>query len=211
MNKINAFILIAVFLSITGCGMPTEKKDMPSTKPIKAQENAAVSVDPAKAEEAEKLFQSGLAEYEKYEYRKAVEIFDRAIAADKSNFKIYTAKGIALCFDDDYEQGIAMINKTLSMKPDYVPAFYDMAMAYKLQGKNEQALQWFEKTIQGDVKNTWSYYGIATIYADRGDKTRALEYLKKAIALDAGVKAVAREQDHFRAMRTMPEFKELTY
>ncbi|MBP1764366.1 MAG: ycf3 [Firmicutes bacterium] len=168
------------------------------------------AVDPAKAEESEEFFNRGLKLYEQENYREAVVDFDKAIAANPANFKIYTAKGMALCFEGDYQGGLVLIQKTLAMNPGYVPACYDMAMAHKLQNNYDQSLYWFEKTIQGDPENTWSYYGIATIHADRGNTQESLKYLKKAIELDQGVKAVARKQDHFAKMRSLPEFQALT-
>jgi len=172
---------------------------------------AAPSIDPVKATESEKFFTQGLRLYEQYNYQEAVANYDKAIAANPANYKVYTAKGIALCFEDDYVSGMALIQKTLAMNPDFVPAFYDMAMAYKLQHDYDHSLYWFEKTIQGDPQNTWSYYGISTIYADRGNTQESLHYLKKAIDLDQGVKAVAQEQAHFAKMRNLPEFQALVH
>lgn len=198
--------LVGALLLLPGCG----QKPVPETKSQNTQLlPAAPQLEPAKAAESERFFVQGLKLYEQYQYGEAAASFDKAIAADPGNYKVYTAKGIALCFDGDYAGGIALIQKTLDMKPGYVPALYDMAMAYKLQNQLDQSLIWFEKTIQGDPQNTWSYYGIATIYADKGKTQESLKYLEKAIALDPEVKAVAKEQDHFAKMRKLPEFQAL--
>lgn len=207
-NKLMVILLVLVgaLLLLPGCGQkPVPETKSQSTQPLPA----APQLDPAKAAESEHFFEQGLKLYEQYHYEEAAASFDKAIAADPANYKVYTAKGIALCFDGDYAGGIALIQKTLDMKPGYVPALYDMAMAYKLQNQLDQSLIWFEKTIQGDPQNTWSYYGIATIYADKGKTQEALKYLEKAIKLDPKVKAVAKEQDHFAKMRKLPEFQAL--
>lgn len=203
-----AIITLALIALLAGCGPQPASETKQPAKPA-AHKAAAPAVDPAKAAEAEKYFASGRKHYEQYDYRAAVADYDRAIAADPANHEIYTAKGIALCFEGDYKGGMALIRKTLDLRPDYVPAFYDMAMAYKLQDDLDNSLHWFEKTIQGDPNSTWSYYGIATIHADRGNTPEALKYLKKAVDLDQGVKEVARRQDHFARMRALPEFQAL--
>ncbi|MDR3589579.1 MAG: tetratricopeptide repeat protein [Negativicutes bacterium] len=218
-NRPGKMLMIAsiVFLvSLQGCALKTGSETKPPEKTAAAQSgesakpiSAAPNVDPARAAESDKFFEQGLKRYEEYEYQKAIAFFDKAIAANPASFKVYTAKGIALCFEGDYKGGMALIQKTLDMNPGYVPAFYDMAMAYKLQNDYDQSLYWFEKTIQGDPQNTWSYYGIATIYADRGNTQESLKYLKKAIELDQVVKEVARQQSHFDKMRTLPEFQAL--
>ena len=197
-------VVAAALMSLTGCGQTAKPEINP---PVKT--NTVPPSDLANVSESEEFFQRGLKDYEQYNYKQAIANFDQAITANPANFKVYTAKGIALCFMGDYQGGMALIQKTLALKDDYVPAFYDMAMAYKLQNDYDQALYWFEKTIQGDPHNTWSYYGIATIYADRRQAQEALRYLQKAIELDQGVKAVAQEQDHFAHMRNMREFQAL--
>lgn len=208
--------LILLLAGLPGC-IKSNPIDNQSVRPSNAGEPSAIPppaavapvVDPVKAAESERWFAQGLQFYEQSQYKAAVNAFDQAIAADPSNYKVYTAKGIALSFQGNYQQGMALIEKTLELKPDYLPAYYDMAMAYKLQRNYDQSLIWFEKTIQGDPNNTWSYYGIATIYADRGNTADSLTFLKKAIELDPGVKAVAQRQSHFDKMRSLPEFQAL--
>lgn len=197
-------LLAVILVSVLGCSHTAKPETNP---PVKM--NTVLPTDSAKVIESEEFFQRGLHDYEQYNYKQAIANFDQAIAADSANFKVYTAKGITLCFMGDYQGGMVLIQKTLALKPDYVPAFYDMAMAYKLQNNYDQSLYWFEKTIKGDPQNTWSYYGIATIYADRRQTQESLRYLQKAIELDHNVKAVAQEQDHFAHMRNMREFQAL--
>lgn len=205
LGKIMIIASIVLFMSLPGCNFKTGSETKSQSQPLPA----TPSIDSAKAAESEKFFAQGLKLYEQYNYHEAVLNFDKAIAANPANFKVYTAKGIALCFAEDYKGGMVLIQKTLDMKPDYVPACYDMAMAYKLQNDYDKSLYWFQKTIQGDPKNTWSYYGIATIYADRENRPESLKYLQKAIELDPVVKEVAQGQEHFAKMRNMPEFQAL--
>ncbi|MHC1746747.1 MAG: hypothetical protein AB9895_06505 [Negativicutes bacterium] len=49
--------------------------------------------------------------------------FDKAVAVNPGNFKVYTAKGIALCFEGDYQAGMAQIQKTLDMNSVMYPLF----------------------------------------------------------------------------------------
>jgi len=207
---------IVLLMSLQGCNLKTGSETK-SLEKFNAVQNAKSSqslptiptTGPVKAAESEVFFEQGLKFYEQYNYQEAITNYDKAIVANPANFKIYTAKGIALCFEGEYNAGIALIQKSLDMNPGYVPAFYDMAMAHKLQNDYDQSLYWFEKTIQGDPKNTWSYYGIATIYADRGNTQESLKYLKKAIEIDQVVKTVAQQQSHFAQMRNTPEFQAL--
>jgi len=158
---------------------------------------------------SEELSDKGYEEYNQFNYDNAISYFDKAIAADKNNYKAYTGKGIALCFKSQYSAGMPLIQKAIDLKPDYAYGYYSMAMAYKLQKGYDNSLIYFNKALTYDPKDTWSYYGIATIYADRKDIDTSLDYLKKAIALEPAVKDVAKQQDHFQPYLDNEEFKKL--
>lgn len=136
---------------------------------------------------------------------------ERHLKTTLKNYKALSLKGIIQAFDVSPEEGIATIKESLAINPDYVQAFYDMAMAQKLGKHYDESIAYFQKVLAADPKNTWSYYGIATNYADKRDKEHALQYLKKAIDLSpADVKQTAKTQDHFAWLRTDPDFKAMT-
>jgi hypothetical protein len=85
-------VAVAGLAFLPGCGPAAGQP----TKPA-APQAAAPATDPAKAAEAERYLAQGLKDYGQYKYRAAVANFDKAIAADPANYKVYTAKGIALC------------------------------------------------------------------------------------------------------------------
>jgi len=207
MKRYSQLILacLAVVTILSGCSDTTSQA--PQEKQS-AQETKAVQ-EPAFSAESEKWLDEGIHQYQKFEYEKAIAAYDKAITADPANYKVYTAKGVAQCMSGN-PQGIQLIKKTLAMRADYVPAWYDLALAYKLQKQYDESIHWFKKVIEQEPDNTWSYYGIATIYGDRGQAAEAVSYLKKAIALDSqNVKEAARTQSHFDSIRRNPEFQKL--
>ncbi|MEA4924463.1 MAG: tetratricopeptide repeat protein [Syntrophomonadaceae bacterium] len=210
MKKMRLIFIVLVgmvcLLGLSGCIKKAQPVVVEETPPAV---EAVQAVDPAVAAESDQYYEQGLQLYQQYKYPEAIIAFDQAIGISPENYKVYAAKGITLCFQGDYTGGKALIEKTLALQPDFLPAFYDMAMVCKLQRDYDNALLWFQKTIEGDSRNTWSYYGIATIYADQGKTKESLSYLGEAIALDPGVKAVARQQSHFAKMRSLTEFQEL--
>lgn len=211
LHSIAALCLISSLFLLGGCDNKAETAPTQKVPPLStaATDNSKIIQHEPTVQSA-LYFKDGLALYQKFQLTEAIADYDKAIKADPENYMVYTAKGIALCFNGDYPQGMALIQKTLDMRADYVPAFYDMAMAYKLQHQYDQSLTWFHRVIVADEDNTWSYYGIATIYADQGNSDEALCYLRKAVALGGeDVKAAARTQDHFEQMRTMEPFQDL--
>jgi tetratricopeptide (TPR) repeat protein len=197
--------LVSAWL-LTGCGVDTAA---PAAAPAQQQQQA-----PAITAASEQLYADGEKAYEQFDYDKAILLFDKAIAADSHNYKALSGKGVALAMrgnstnnKKDVTDGITCVQQALTLAPDYVPSFYNLALAYKINGQYDDSIAWFQKVIAKEPDNTWSYYGIATIYGDQGKTTEAVTYLSKAAALDnKNVKDAARTQSHFDKIRHTKEF-----
>ena len=197
-------LLIALTLLSAGC--LSSEKALPAPKPA-ASSSPQIHVI---SKESENTYLKAVSAYGVGDHLTALEMANDALSKDENNYKALSLKGIIQAFDISPEEGIKTIKKSLAVNPDYVQAFFDMAMAQKLGKHYDESIFYFQKVIEKDPGNTWSYYGIATDYADKKDKNRALEYLKKAIELDsAQVKPQARIQDHFSWLHDDPDFLKL--
>ena len=204
MKVLSICCLIAITLISAGCGTG---KPPASSAPALSQSAPQIHVI---AKESEDIYRKAVTAYGKGDHLTALQLANDALAKDEENYKALSLKGIIQAFDVSPEEGIATIQKSLSINPDYVQAFFDMAMAQKLGKHYDESITFFQKVLAKDPKNTWSYYGIATDYADKRDKPKALEYLKKAIDLDPqNVKPQARVQDHFTWLHGDKDFEQL--
>ena len=192
-------LCLAVGLFIAGCG--NQEQPAPAQN---QQQQQQVQIDAA----SEALFEKGLSFYQQFQY-------DQALAKDQKNYKALSGKGIALAMrgngvnPKEVRQGISLIRQALELKPDYVPSFYDLALALKIDKQYDESITWFQKVIDSEPDNTWSYYGIATIYGDQGNAEKAVLYLKKAAAIDKeNVKEAARSQSHFDRIRNTRAFQD---
>lgn len=198
-------LLLAAALAIAGCGGSSGDIKGNSAQPASSQaaEERTDAEQDALITEASKAYGEG-------QYDKAISLCDKVLSKDGNSYKALSLKGVAMAMNGNPAGGEEEIRKALSVKPDYIQADYDLAIALKLQGKRRESTTSFEKVIAADPKNTWSYYGIATNYSDDRNKDKALEYLKKAIALDGEhVKPEARTQDHFQWLHGDADFEKL--
>jgi tetratricopeptide (TPR) repeat protein len=171
--------------------------------------NAATSLVPvtsAVIAQANKLSTQAQYNYNALNYDAAIKLCDEAVSLDSSCYIAYNIKGIALCYQQKYSQGMLLIEKSLEISPNYAYGRFNMAMGYKLQKDLDNSLIWFNKALEVNPNDAWTFYGISTIYADKNDITNSLKYLKMAVDADPSVKPVAKRQDHFIKMRNNPEF-----
>lgn len=176
-----AVIALTAALAVSGCGSGKSKAPASTASvPVASSAHAVHSI----TKESEQLYVKAVSAYGKGDHLTALELSNQALEKDSENYKALSLKGIIQAFDVSPDEGIKTIEKSLAVNPNYVQAFFDMAMAQKLGKHYDESILYFQKVLKADPQNTWSYYGIATNYADKRDKAKALEYLKKAIELD---------------------------
>ena len=191
---------------LTACGAEPQQQaqEQPAAAHVIAPESAAAA-------------QKGQQAYEAFQYDAAIAYYDRALAEDDRNDEALAGKGIALAMrgnetgsQQDKDEALTLIKESLALNADNTAAFYDLALAYKINGQYEEAERWFKMVIEKEPDKTWSYYGIATIYGDLGKADAAVFYLEKAITYGGdAVKDAARSQHHFDAVRSNAAFREL--
>lgn len=212
MNKKYAVILLLAAAAVWTSGCSPQTLSSQQAKPIQATKAPSA---PAIKTDSKAASDEGLKKYQAGDYDKAIEYFDKAIDLDADNYQALSNKGITLAMrgngtgnKKDVEQGIALIEQALQLAPKDMASFYNLALAYKIDGQYDKAITYFKNVIAADPGNTWSYYGIATIYGDLGKADEALPYLKQAIDLGGeAVKEAARTQSHFDKIRDNKQFQ----
>ena len=183
----------------------TESKQHGSIKNV---EDKKITDEEKKNKKLEEKYNAGYKAFFDKKYEEAIKIEDEVINEDNKFYKAYNVKGIALCFNGDFNEGMKNIDKALEIKPDYGYGRFNKALAYELNGKYEEALQWYDKDLQ--VENyIWSYYGKASIYGRRGDVENAVKNLKIAISMDKSIKEEAKAESDFDPIRKSKEFIDL--
>jgi tetratricopeptide (TPR) repeat protein len=185
---------------------------LPKDKEVQNAEEVQKAKDAQKKAELEKQledqYQEGYNAYVKKEYSTAIHIQTEIIKQDPNFYKAYTVKGIAQCFAGDFNSGMANIDKSLQLKPNYGFALFNKALAYELYRHFDDAITWYKKDLE--VENyVWSYYGISSIYGRRGDVANTVKYLKLAIDIGPYAKTAAKTEKDFNNVRNSKEFQAL--
>ncbi len=207
----NIFIpaILASLLVLTGCG-DTKTATPATSSPTETTTGEATAKIHEISADSDKIYHEAAQSYGKGNHAESIRLADKALALDEKNYKALSLKGIILAFDVSPEEGIASIQKSLAINPDYVQASYDMAIAQKLGRHYDESITYFQKVLKADPQNTWSYYGIATNYADKKDREQALAYLEKAVLTGGNdVISAASTQDHFSWLRDDPDFQRI--
>ncbi|WP_299919829.1 tetratricopeptide repeat protein [uncultured Megasphaera sp.] len=204
-------LLLALAAGSSGCGSQPS-----SSQTAQAVQEEQASTAPVIQADSQAYSDEGLKKYQAGDYAGAISDFDKALSMDAHNYQALSNKGVTLAMrnstgsKNDVAQGIELIEKALKIAPKDVASFYNLALAYKIDGQYDKALTYFKNVIAADPGNTWSYYGIATIYGDLGKADQALPYLKQAIDLGGeDVRQAARTQSHFDKIRNNKQFQQI--
>ena len=110
----------------------------------------------------------------------------------------------------DLEKAVEYFKQTLTLKPDYDLAVFNLAQAYRRMGNDEAALAGFEHYLTLDPKDPFVQYQMGEIWLDRGDLPRAEQLFRRALEIDPSVAAAknalgvialaARRPGHGRAL-----------
>lgn len=188
------------------------------------EQNKQVIDDQNKNEkELEQKYNVALNEYYGSEDKKSdvIKLTNDIINQDESFYKAYSLRGIATCFikisDENYKKGLADIDKSLQINPNFGYGLFCRALALELYGHYDDAMSGYDKALTAlkSENNTeftaWSYFGQSSIYGRRGDVQNCTRLLKMAIDLYPNAKNVAIDEENsdFKNVKDSREFQEL--
>ncbi|MDP4177649.1 MAG: hypothetical protein Q8900_04830 [Bacillota bacterium] len=173
--------------------------------------------------ELEQKYNVALNEYYGSEDKKSdvIKLTSEIINQDDKFYKAYSLRGIATCFikisDENYKKGLADIDKSLQIKPNFGYGLFCRALALELYGHYDDAMSGYDKALTAlkSENNTeftaWSYFGQSSIYGRRGDVQNCTRLLKISIDLYPNAKNVAIDEENsdFKNVKDSQEFQKL--
>ncbi|MDR2101536.1 MAG: tetratricopeptide repeat protein [Treponema sp.] len=154
-------------------------------------------------------------------FRTAASYFDRVLAIEPDNGDALIGKAEVFRHDQDHKNAELLLNKAVSLYPQWEVPLSERARLYRQAGYPIQALADLDGAIKIDGRNYWLRYDRGIILMDLNRKQEALGEFTQAIALgpdnfiayvySAGIKDEmgdfeGAEQDYITLIRLKPEY-----
>lgn len=143
-----------------------------------------LEVHPDGGKEAAKFFAAALRHQQQGQLARAIEEYEKSIAADPRNPAAYNNLGVALKESGRLDLAIGAFEKCLALDPKYEKALNNLGVIRYRQGQYEAAIGLFKQALRINSANVESYTNLGIIYllAQRYDD--AAEAFQQALRYD---------------------------
>ena len=120
-----------------------------------------------------KYYRIGLTEYEKGNYRQAIENYTKGVESNPDDASLYNNRGLAYYSFEQYDKAISDFNKAIELKPDFADAYYNRGLAYFRKGSyynfepRKKAIDDFTKAIELQPDFVDAYYNRAVTHTEQ--------------------------------------------
>jgi len=98
--------------------------------------------------DARTFYKIGNEHYEKGDFDKAIENYDKAIELNPEYEKAYYNRGLAFACKEDYDKAIVDIKKVIEIKPNFAEAYYILGLAYEYKQLPDKAIEAYNKALK---------------------------------------------------------------
>ncbi len=98
-----------------------------------------------------------------------------------SSEALYYKGNFALYAMGDTEKAIELYEQSLSKDSSFIPARYDLAVAYRGLGQTDRAIDEYEKIIKANPKFPEALSNLGGQYFRKGETEKAIDYFKQAL------------------------------
>jgi len=115
----------------------------------------------------------GIAEYEKGNYQKAIEYYNKGLEAKPDDPCLFNNRGLAYYALRKYDEAISDYSKAIELRPDLVNAYYNRGLAYFRKGSyynfgpRKKAISDFTKAIELRPDLVDAYYMRAVTFTEQ--------------------------------------------
>lgn len=139
------------------------------------------------------------------EFTQAADIYERAFAADSTNFDAIFSKAETYLLADMRQEAESEFKRYLEYMPSSVDARANLGQVYARQRRIDEAKREFEYVRSLQPRNPAVYFNLASLYYQIDELNRAKSYLDTASALDRsfpGLDDLSRMIDSVRTIKS---------
>ena len=111
-------------------------------------------------------------------------VFASTSIATSDPSQIYFLLGKYYFNNNDYENAIKYLEKSIELSQDSAKGYYNLGIAYYYNKEYSQAVQNLKKAVGLDPNYAKAHYSLALLYYKNNDLDNAINYLSKTIELE---------------------------
>jgi len=132
----------------------------------------------------------GVAYWQKGDFERALEHYEKALALDPGDAIInvnigsfYVAMSQTTKRLEDAQRSVEYFQRAIADDPLLASAYNGLGGTMKLLGNNDEAIANWEKALELNPGYSISVYNLAYAYLEKGNKTQALEYCQRYLSI----------------------------
>jgi len=130
--------------------------------------------------EAVQFCNLGVAWYERGDYKKAVELSQKAIRLNPGYAAPLNNLGVAYAKQGKFAVALECYEKATGLEPHYATAFYNIGVTFYKLGDQDKAIEYFKKAFVADPKYRSVYHYEILALMERAERNKAPELLNNA-------------------------------
>lgn len=156
----------------------------PTLKDKVASNNVVNNNSMSTNKEALKLYDLGMDETAKNNFKGAIEYYKKAVKIDPNFAFAYDNMGICYRRLEEYDLAIDAYEKSLKIDPNGLMPLQNIAVAYSYKKDYKKAVETYERLAKIEPNNPEVFYGIGQMYAlHLNDSEKGLDNMCKAYKL----------------------------
>ena len=119
------------------------------------------------------------------EYEKSADEYFRAIQLKENDYKTYIKLANMLLENNNKDQASEVLQRLLSVKPEYIDGTFLLGKIYYEEGKYKEAISIYNQSLNYNPSNYYLYYNLGMVYTRLNDFQKAKECYKKAAIINS--------------------------